>query len=202
MLMGVEHVVVKSPLRRQSPWRSSARPRPLRGKSKAAGHASRSTIAVRMPAIAHQPAARRRCGSIDRQLRATVDGRIGRVGRHRRLRAARFEQIGRRSRSHPQVRVRSPWRRGDQGASDRDVRHLNGGNMDEGWTRWVLEQYGFRSTRLHRRRRQGRRALRQVRRDHPARDQSLKLDPRREYGEARTRPCSIAWHRRRGAWRR
>jgi hypothetical protein len=24
----------------------------------------------------------------------------------------------------------------------------NGGNMDEGWTRWVLEQYGFRSTRL------------------------------------------------------
>ncbi len=25
----------------------------------------------------------------------------------------------------------------------------NGGNMDEGWTRWVLEQYGFDSTRLH-----------------------------------------------------
>jgi hypothetical protein len=25
----------------------------------------------------------------------------------------------------------------------------NGGNMDEGWTRWTLEQYGFRSTRLH-----------------------------------------------------
>jgi hypothetical protein len=25
----------------------------------------------------------------------------------------------------------------------------NGGNMDEGWTRWVLEQYGFRSTRVH-----------------------------------------------------
>ena len=24
----------------------------------------------------------------------------------------------------------------------------NGGNMDEGWTRWVLEHYGFRSTRL------------------------------------------------------
>jgi hypothetical protein len=24
-----------------------------------------------------------------------------------------------------------------------------GGNMDEGWTRWVLEQYGFHSTRLH-----------------------------------------------------
>jgi hypothetical protein len=24
----------------------------------------------------------------------------------------------------------------------------NGGNMDEGWTRWVLEDYGFRSTRL------------------------------------------------------
>jgi hypothetical protein len=24
-----------------------------------------------------------------------------------------------------------------------------GGNMDEGWTRWVLEQYGFQSTRLH-----------------------------------------------------
>jgi hypothetical protein len=25
----------------------------------------------------------------------------------------------------------------------------NGGNMDEGWTRWVLEQYGFGSTPLH-----------------------------------------------------
>jgi hypothetical protein len=25
----------------------------------------------------------------------------------------------------------------------------NGGNMDEGWTRWVLEQYGFTSSRLH-----------------------------------------------------
>ena len=24
-----------------------------------------------------------------------------------------------------------------------------GGNMDEGWTRWVLEQYGFQSTTLH-----------------------------------------------------
>ncbi len=24
-----------------------------------------------------------------------------------------------------------------------------GGNMDEGWTRWVLEQYGFKSTALH-----------------------------------------------------
>jgi hypothetical protein len=24
-----------------------------------------------------------------------------------------------------------------------------GGNMDEGWTRWVLEQYGFQSTALH-----------------------------------------------------
>ena len=24
-----------------------------------------------------------------------------------------------------------------------------GGNMDEGWTRWVLEQYGFQSTPLH-----------------------------------------------------
>ncbi|HTI38841.1 MAG TPA: M14 metallopeptidase family protein [Vicinamibacterales bacterium] len=26
---------------------------------------------------------------------------------------------------------------------------FNGGNMDEGWTRWVLEQYGFQSSPLH-----------------------------------------------------
>jgi hypothetical protein len=26
---------------------------------------------------------------------------------------------------------------------------FGGGNMDEGWTRWVLEQYGFQSTTLH-----------------------------------------------------
>ena len=24
-----------------------------------------------------------------------------------------------------------------------------GGNMDEGWTRWVFEQYGFNNTPLH-----------------------------------------------------
>ena len=26
---------------------------------------------------------------------------------------------------------------------------FGGGNMDEGWTRWVLEQYGFQYTTLH-----------------------------------------------------
>jgi hypothetical protein len=34
----------------------------------------------------------------------------------------------------PRIGMYSPW---------------TGGNMDEGWTRWVLEQYGFRSTTLH-----------------------------------------------------
>jgi hypothetical protein len=34
----------------------------------------------------------------------------------------------------PRIGMYSPW---------------TGGNMDEGWTRWVLEQYGFTSTTLH-----------------------------------------------------
>ncbi len=34
----------------------------------------------------------------------------------------------------PRIAMYQPW---------------NGGNMDEGWTRWVLEQYGFASTPLH-----------------------------------------------------
>jgi hypothetical protein len=34
----------------------------------------------------------------------------------------------------PRIGMYSPW---------------NGGNMDEGWTRWVLEQYGFAHTTLH-----------------------------------------------------
>lgn len=34
----------------------------------------------------------------------------------------------------PRIAMYQPW---------------NGGNMDEGWTRWVLERYGFASTPLH-----------------------------------------------------
>jgi hypothetical protein len=34
----------------------------------------------------------------------------------------------------PRIGIYQPW---------------GGGNMDEGWTRWVLEQYGFESTALH-----------------------------------------------------
>ena len=34
----------------------------------------------------------------------------------------------------PRIAMYQPW---------------GGGNMDEGWTRWVLEQYGFDSTAIH-----------------------------------------------------
>src|SRR5262249_24966705 len=34
----------------------------------------------------------------------------------------------------PRIAMYQPW---------------TGGNMDEGWTRWVLEQYGFKSVPLH-----------------------------------------------------
>ena len=44
-----------------------------------------------------------------------------------------------------------------------------GGNMDEGWTRWVLEQYDFNLTTLHNADDPGGQAARQVRRHHPAR---------------------------------
>ena len=46
---------------------------------------------------------------------------------------------------------------------------FGGGNMDEGWTRWVLEQYGFQSTTLHNADVRAGGAEGQVRRDHPPR---------------------------------
>ena len=131
-----------------SRWRSSARRRPSREESKAAGRASRSTTAVRTP---------RSPSTGCSQHGATVSIDTARDGGPRRsggssspaLRAARS------TRSPPSSG--SPSGRAPQagggvahpGAAHRRCTTWNGGNMDEGWTRWVLEQYGFRSTRLH-----------------------------------------------------
>ena len=43
-----------------------------------------------------------------------------------------------------------------------------GGNMDEGWTRWVLEQYELQPDHDSQRRHPRRQAAAEVRRDHPA----------------------------------
>ena len=52
---------------------------------------------------------------------------------------------------------------------------FGGGNMDEGWTRWVLEQYGFQYTTLHNADIRAGGLQRQVRRDHPARPGSAQM---------------------------
>ena len=125
------------------------------------GRRQRDTLLVRLSRSGcrdrHQPAARRRCGSIDRHWarRWTAD----RTGRRHRRSARLARKSRRRSRIHPQVRVAGPWRRGDQGASDRDVRHLE--RRQHGRR---LDALGAGAVRvpLHapaQRRRQGRRAL-------------------------------------------
>ena len=179
MLMGVEHVVVKSPLPATVAMEKLGAAPAVAGKVEGSG--TRFSFDYRGPdaAIAINRLLADGCGGIDRHWarRWTAD----RTGRRHRRSARLVRKSRRRSRIHPQVRVPGPWRLGDQGASDRDVRHLE---------RWQhgrrLDALGAGAVRvpLHapaQRRRQGRRALRQVRRDHPAGSES-QLDPRREYG--------------------
>ena len=180
MLMGVEHVVVKSPLPATVAMEKLGAAPAVAGKIEGSGTALLVRLSRSGRRARHQPAARRRCGSIDRHWarRWTAD----RTGRRHRRSARLARKSRRRSRIHPQVRVAGPWRLGDQGASDRDVRHLE--RRQHGRR---LDALGAGAVRvpLHapaQRRRQGRRALRQVRRDHPAGSES-QLDPRREYGE-------------------
>ncbi len=71
--------------------------------------------------------------------------------------APRGEDRRRRERLRPRVRDASESRRKAAGAPRwRFTRHASrmyqpwtGGNMDEGWTRWVLEQYQFNLTSIH-----------------------------------------------------
>ena len=80
----------------------------------------------------------------------------------------------------PRIGMYSPW---------------TGGNMDEGWTRWVLEQYDFNLDHAPQRGRPRRQAAREVRRHHPPRPGHARDRRRRERTE---RPARIPRrHRRR-----
>ena len=199
MLLGVEHVGREVTAAGDGrAWRSSARPRPLPGRSKAAGRASRSTIAVRMP---RSPSTG--CSQTVRQYRSTLardGGRpIGRVvvtGAPRGSLDKIAADLGFTLRSESQARGGVAIKAPRIGMYDT----WNGGNMDEGWTRWVLEQYGFRSTRLHNADVRAGGLSRQVRRDHPAGSES---HTRSSKGIRRARPVlSIAAASATRAWRR
>ena len=128
-------------------WRSSARPRPSPGRSKAAGQ--RFSFDYRGPDAAlaiNRLLADGAAVSIDT---ARDGGRqIGRVvvtGASRGSLDKVASDLGFTLRSESQARGGVAIKAPRIGMYDT----WNGGNMDEGWTRWVLEQYGFRSTRLH-----------------------------------------------------
>ena len=68
---------------------------------------------------------------------------------------ARRRRAGTRSRNETGVELRGRWR-GDATPGAHEVKRLRvgmyqryrGGNIDEGWTRWLLEQFGFPYTSL------------------------------------------------------
>jgi Zinc carboxypeptidase len=147
MLMGVEHVVVKSPLPTTVAMEKLGAAPAVAGKVEGSG--SRFSFEYRGPdaAIAiNRLLADGAAVSIDT---ARDGGRpIGRVvvaGAPRGSLDKIASELGFTLRSEPQARSGMAIKAPRIGMYDT----WNGGNMDEGWTRWVLEQYGFRSTRLH-----------------------------------------------------
>ena len=148
MLMGVEHVVVKSPLPATVAMEKLGAAPTVAGKVEGSG--TRFSFDYRGPdaAIAiNRLLADGAAVSIDTGARRRTADRTGR--RHRR--SARLARTSRRrSRIHPQVGRRRPAAALAIKAPRIGMYDTwTGGNMDEGWTRWVLEQYEFRSTRLH-----------------------------------------------------
>ena len=145
MLLGVDHVVVKSPLAATvAIEKLGAAP------TVAEGRGRRPALLVRLPGPDAAIAIDRLLddgAAVSVDTAATADGR--RAGHRQRCLARSLDKmasdLGFTLRSEPQARgglaikaprigMYNPW---------------TGGNMDEGWTRWVLEQYGFGSTRLH-----------------------------------------------------
>ena len=147
MLMGVDHVVVKSPLAATVAREKLGAAPAVAGKVEGSGQ--RFSFDYRGPdaAIAiNRLLADGAAVSVDT---ARDGGRqIGRVvvsGASRGSLDKIASDLGFTLRSEPQARGGLAIKAPRIGMYDT----WNGGNMDEGWTRWVLEQYGFRSTRLH-----------------------------------------------------
>jgi hypothetical protein len=153
MLLGVEHVVVRKPLAANVPLEKLTSAPKFPGK--VSGSGQRYTFDYRGPdaAIAinrllkqgatvsletiregAEQMGRVSVGGVNRNLIEGVANDLGlsvkvEVGSTR-MPAAPNGMIVK----APRIGMYDPWA---------------GGNMDEGWTRWVLEQYGFQSTRLH-----------------------------------------------------
>ena len=147
MLMGVEHVVVKSPLPATVAMEKLGAAPAVAGKVEGSG--TRFSFDYRGPdaAIAiNRLLADGAAVSIDT---GRDGGRpIGRVvvtGAPRGSLEKVAADLGFTLRSESQARGGVAIKAPRIGMYDT----WSGGNMDEGWTRWVLEQYGFRSTRLH-----------------------------------------------------
>lgn len=145
MLLGVEHVMVKSPLP------ASVRLEPLDAPPATKGHVTgngpRYTFAYRGPDAARAINALLKDGAQvafdasggDAGVRVSVGG-VGRAQIEKAAAGLGLDVTSDAGSGHgtpvraPRIGMYQPW---------------TGGNMDEGWTRWVLEQYGFASTPLH-----------------------------------------------------
>ena len=145
------------------------------------GHRQRIALRVRLQGAGH--------GDRDQ---SSAEGRRARrvrrpVARRRHRRRARQDRAGREGLRPERQGVRRAQNRVQPGTWNRRTRNVEprpcnftrrasamyqpwtGGNMDEGWTRWVLEQYEFNLHADSQRRHPRRQAAPEVRRDHPRR---------------------------------
>ena len=197
MLLGVDHVFVKTALA------DSVKLEKLAAEPKVAGEVTGSGIGVHVRL--------RRPGRGDRDQRA-LQGRRPRIARlatdggaaratvsdvsRKQIEdaatafgldvkaspAAPADDADRRCRIRaPRIGMYQPW---------------TGGNMDEGWTRWVLEQYGFQSTAMHNDDVRAGGLQEKFDVDHPAGPEPAGHDQRRE--RQRRAPGIPRRHRRRG----
>ena len=174
-----------------------ARCRPMKmtsvdGAPKIAGEVTGSGTALRVRLQRRRRGDRDQPAAEGRRARR-VRRPVARRGHRHRARQDRADREGLRAEREGFGRVAS-----DQRRTANDERRVScaargmyqpwtGGNMDEGWTRWVLEQYEFNLTLDPQRRHPRRQAAAEVRRDHPRRPGPAR-DRRRATTPATIRP--------------
>jgi hypothetical protein len=140
MLLGVEHVALERPLENVTLTRLEAAPK-IDGRVSGAGprfvfdyHGPDAARAVnRLLADGARVALEGGQAFVLSAPRASLEAVAAEAGLQIRTSAAPAPP-GALTLEAPRIGMYSPW---------------TGGNMDEGWTRWVLEQYGFPHTTLH-----------------------------------------------------
>ena len=157
MLLGVEHVVVNAPDRRRGPAREADR-RSRGSKARVIGQRRRgscSTTAGRTRAKAINALLKQGARA---SLEPATDESHGARSASTNVQRKQMDDVGADARACDDRRGAERRRRPAGALRIRAPRvgmyqPFGGGNMDEGWTRWVLEQYRFQSHHAPQRRR-------------------------------------------------